>query len=71
MDGAVIFFFVLAGIILAFTITALVSVHRSTKALNEDGSPEPRSVGSFQQRLIEINRVPDPKGRGTIWTPTE
>lgn len=65
MDGAVIFFFVLAFILVAFAVGGLIAV---TKAKPEG---DPDRTGSLQQRLIDINKVPDPKGRGTVWTPSE
>ena len=71
MDGAIIFFFVLATIIVAFTITALVSVSRATDALADEGDPKLGPVARFQQKLIDINKVPHPKGKGTLWTPSE
>lgn len=75
MDGAIIFYFVLAAIILAFTITALVSVSLGHKELNDDKSDGPGAKAyekpSFRQRLIDINKVPHPQGKGTLWTPSE
>lgn len=68
MDGAVIFFFVIAAALVAFTILALVSVSRAETSTDDT---KVGAVGRFQQKLIDINKVPDPKGRGTIWTPSE
>lgn len=67
MDGAVIFFFVLAAVILAVVISALRAVSKAP----ETGDPSLGPVGRFQQKLIDINKVPHPKGKGTLWTPSE
>lgn len=58
---------VIALALVAFVIHALVSVSRA------DGEPIESAgvVANFKQRLIDINKVPDPKGRGTVWTPSE
>lgn len=75
MDGAIIFYFVLAAIILAVTITALVSVSTSANKHEKSDGPGAKAVigpiDSFKQNLIDINKVPHPKGKGTLWVPSE
>lgn len=66
MDGAVIFFFVLAALIVGFVVWALVSVTRST-----GGESSGDTTGNFQQKLIDINKVPHPEGKGTVWVPSD
>lgn len=58
---------VLALGLVAFVASVLVSVTRS----GDEPVESKGLIADFQQKLIDINKVPDPKGRGTVWTPSE
>lgn len=69
MDGAIIFYLVLATLLVVFAIAGMISVARSTKNADipiQEGSGK---ISAFKQKLIDINKVPHPKGKGTLWLP--